>query len=634
MKNLYKILVSLVVIAGINSCTSDGDIDYVLQSPEATFSIKSPLGGSSLVLNDANPSNTALTLVWEDTKSSEDGVTYTVQFALPETAFANPIIAGTSNVTNANWSVGDLNTIFLDEMKLPHSVESPIEVRVLASNEEVSNVITLIVTPHVQSVSELYLNGSFTNWDPTQSVAMTMDDFNIFSLTYQFADGDEFNFIESNTNDDITWQLVTAGSTTLTKYGGENISGFVGKFAITVNLITNTITMKQIFTPDALFLVGSFVGWDIGASLPFTKNGDIFTVNVVLSDGDEIKFVQSNSSWDGDWGEDPNNPGNIIQEGEKNVTGISAGKYKVTVNFSTLTYTMELVTSPDNLYLVGSMTGWDPATSVPFAKTSENVFTVVYNLPDGAEFKFLEIRDWAGDWGEDPNNAGSIIQEGEKNVSGYAGGKYLITVDYNTQTYNLKSVDKLYLVGSLTGWDPPTSIPMGEASLGVFSTIIDLPDGAEFKFLPQNTGWDGDWGEDPNNAGRVISEGEVNAKGFSAGKYVISVDFNTLSFKVSSVTGIPSALYLVGSFNGWSNDSNNPQFTETSTGVFEITQTLSAGDEYKFVPVAGDWGNDWGESQASKGVLEQNSEKNVSASTGGNYTIIVDFNNGTITATL
>ncbi|MCK5679002.1 MAG: SusF/SusE family outer membrane protein, partial [Flavobacteriaceae bacterium] len=237
---------------------------------------------------------------------------------------------------------------------------------------------------------------------------------------------------------------------------------------------------------------------------------------------------------------------------------------------------------------------------------------------------------WDGDWGEDPNNLGSIIQDGEQNISGYSAGKYLITVDFNTLTYKLSSIDNLFLVGSLTGWDPGTSLPMGEASLGIFSTIVDLPDGAEFKFLPQNTGWDGDWGKDADNEGRIIQDGEQNLSGYAAGKYVVAVNFNTLSYTVSSVNEIPANLYLVGSFNGWSNDASNPQFTEISSGVFEISQAFVEGDEFKFVPVAGDWGNDWGENNASPGVLEQNSEQNVIITGAGTYKITVNFNNGTI----
>ena len=191
-------------------------------------------------------------------------------------------------------------------------------------------------------------------------------------------------------------------------------------------------------------------------------------------------------------------------------------------------------------------------------------------------------------------------------------------------------MNDLFLVGSLTGWDPPTSLQMGKASSGVYAKIIDLPDGAEFKFLPTNTGWDGDWGKDPNNEGRIIQDGESNVSGYAAGKYVVSVDFNTLSYKVSPVTSIPASLYLVGSFNGWSNPVNGPQFLETAPGVFQIVQDLTDTDEFKFVPVAGDWGNDWGENPDSKFVLQQDGEQNLKSPGNGTYLITVDFNLGTI----
>lgn len=637
MKKIYKILVSLFVLVGAISCNTDEDIDYVVIQPEQNFTINAPLGGSTMVLDDTNVNNTALTLIWDDTVNGSE-VTYNVEFAVSGTEFASPVIAGstTNDEGKLTWSVAELNTLLLNELRVPHNVATPIEVRIIASNDKMSNVISLIITPHVVGVANLYVNSSSTSWDPIQAIAMTMTDFNIFNTTIELVDGEEFNFIESNTNDDIVWQLVETGSNDLTKFGGSNISGLgAGKFDITVDLIANTVSFEQIFTPDALYLVGSLTGWDPATSLPFDKNGDIFTITIDIPDGAEFKFLPQNTGWDGDWGEDPNNAGSIIQDGEQNLSGYAAGKYKITVDFNTLTFNLEAVISPDELFLVGSLTGWDPGTSWPFTLTSENIFTIVADLPDGAEFKFLpQNTGWDSDFGEDPANPGNIISEGEQNISGYAAGKYIITVDFNTQTYSLASADNLYLVGSLTGWEPATSIQMGEASLGTFSSIIDLPDGAEFKFLPQNTGWDGDWGEDSTNPGSLISEGEQNLTGYAAGKYVVAVDFNTLSFSVTAVSDVPATLYLVGAFNGWSNDAGNPQFTETSTGVFEITQTLTAGDEFKFVPVAGDWGNDWGESTLYSGVLQQDNEQNLSVGASGDYTIIVDFNNGTYSASL
>ena len=126
---------------------------------------------------------------------------------------------------------------------------------------------------------------------------------------------------------------------------------------------------------------------------------------------------------------------------------------------------------------------------------------------------------------------------------------------------------------------------------------------------------------------------EDNLAGYEEGLHVVAVDFNTMTFTVSAVSSIPSELFLVGSFNDWSNDAGSPQFTETSagSGVFTISQTLVSGDEFKFVPVAGDWGNDWGESNVYGGVLEQGEEQNLTVSADGTYIITVDFNNGTIT---
>ena len=337
MKNIYKILFSLFVVTGVFSCTDDDDINSVVQQPAPSFTIAAPLGGSTIVLDDTNVNNTALTLIWEDTKSGGQDVDYTIQFALSDTGFATPISAGLTEITNFSWTVQELNTILLDELRIAHNEVSTIEVRISASNEEVSNNIALIVTPHVVEVTELYVNGTFTDWDPAQGIAMTMTEFNVFKGTIELADGDEFNFIESNTSDEIVWKLVEVGSEKLTKFEGVNVSGFAaGKYEINVNLVSNTVSFEQILTPDELFLVGSLTGWDPATSLPFEKNGDIFTITVDLADGDEFKFLPSNTGWDGDWGEDPNNPGFIIQEGEQNISGYAPGKCKVTVDFSTL----------------------------------------------------------------------------------------------------------------------------------------------------------------------------------------------------------------------------------------------------------------------------------------------------------
>ena len=399
--------------------------------------------------------------------------------------------------------------------------------------------------------------------------------------------------------------------------------------------ITQMISI--VFTPVVVeytefSLYGNFTNdWDEAAALPM-NNYDFnkFDIIVDLPAAAEFKFLTNQMALEAIWGEDAANPGMLTSVDGQSIGGFDEGGYKITVDLSAKTFVVALA-APDDLYLVGSITGWDPATSFPFNNPVENVFTLVVDLPSGAEFKFLPTNtSWDGDWGEDPANPGSIIQEGEQNVTGYDAGKYLVRVDFNNYVYSMTPVDNLYLVGSLTGWDPTTSFPMGEASLGVFSVVVDMPSGAEFKFLPTNTAWDGDWGEDPANPGLIIQDGEQNISGYDAGTYVVAVNFNTLSYSVSSATEVPASLYLVGSFNGWNNDANSPEFTETTSGVFQLAQALVAADEFKFVPVAGSWADDWGQNPNYKGVLEQNSEQNIPSLGDGTYLITVDFNKGTV----
>jgi len=531
MKYIYKIVLLSFIIIGITSC--DENENFEILAPQVGIAINSPIDGSSIALNDTNEANTALTVSWTAATIEGTGATYLVEAALLGTDFALPAEIGTTDATSISLSVKQLNTLAIDILGITPETEAGIEIRV-SSGGEVSQTISVLLTPYKVEFTEFYLVGSLTGWDPTTSLPMTKTAFNEFEIT------------------------------------------------------------------------------------------------ITLADGDEFKFLPTNIDWSGDFGEDPNNAGTLIEDGEQNLAGYTAGKYKVKVNLNTFTFTVEEILFPTSLFLVGSLTGWDPATSLPFNNTAENVFTIVIDLPAGAEFKFLPSNTgWDGDWGNDSNNNGSLIQEGESNVSGYDAGDYLITVDYNTLTFNLQSLETLNVVGSIVGWDNNAAIPMSKASLGVFSVILDLPDGAEFKFLPTLGSWDGDWGADPNNADSIVQDGENNLSGYGAGLKVVAVDFNTMSFTVSDVTSIPTELYIVGSHNGWDNASGQ-NFTEIESGVFERSQTFSDGDEFKFLPTSGSWDNDWGESQSSAAVLEQNNEQNVKAPGAGTYTVTVNFNDGTI----
>lgn len=300
------------------------------------------------------------------------------------------------------------------------------------------------------------------------------------------------------------------------------------------------------------------------------------------------------------------------------------GPWDLVLNTNTKTITLVEVVAPDNLYLIGSLTGWDPATAFPFNNNGDNTFSISVKLADGDQFKFIPTNtSWDGAWKQDPNNLGTIINEGgDPNISGYPAGQYLITVNFNSLTFTMKEINNLYLVGSMTspGWTPEAALPMTIGNAGVFSIVQTLAADDEFKFLPTNTGWDGGIGKNGGNI--TVPE---------AGTYVISYNYTNNNISVSKIV-IPSQLYLVGSFRGWSNDAGNPQFTQISSNVFQITQALAADDEFKFVKSnsGGDWSNDIAQNKMNPMVIEQNDENNIKVSSAGNYIITVNFNNGTI----
>ncbi|WP_445737843.1 SusF/SusE family outer membrane protein [Mariniflexile sp.] len=385
----------------------------------------------------------------------------------------------------------------------------------------------------------------------------------------------------------------------------------------------------DIFVINKLYLVGSHVGWNSSNANAFKSNGNGgFEIRIDLSANDEFKFLPTLGTFDGDWGEDPSNPGKIVQNGEQNMKVTSAGTYVITVDFPTLSVTVKEFKAPDNLYMVGSINGWNNGTAKPFYNDGDGVFSLTYDFNANDEFKFLQtLGTYDGDWGENPTKAGGLVQDGENNVKITTTGKYVVVVNFNTMSIKVAPINNLYSVGAHNGWNSgDASQKFNTTGNGVFVRVQTFEAGAEFKFLPTTGTFDGDWGKNPDKAGKLVQDGESNIPVATAGTYMINVDFNTLSY---TVTQIPDNLFLVGSPVGW-NPGNAIPFTKLSQGVFELSTALTASDEFKFLPTLGTFDNDWGESSKYPGILVRDGENNLKSPGSGTYKITVDFNKGTV----
>ncbi|GGG40025.1 SusE domain-containing protein [Bizionia arctica] len=432
MKNIYKILLGLAVILGFASCENNDDFGY--KPTAASFQIETPETGTNIIIDDTNMNNVVLTIVWEDT----DGENYTVEFAETSTLFAEPFIAGVTDENNMSWTAGELNTFLLETVRIGHSVESNVDVRVKNAAGEYSNVITLLVTPFIQTVEQLYVNASFNSFDPSTATAMTLVEYNVFSATVELTDTDDFNFIEDNITGETIWQEIATDSGLLTKFGGTNLSGYdSGIYKIDVDLVNFTVELTLIIQPK-LAVPGNHQGWD-PASAPLLAASSGLTADYegyVWLDG-EHKFLgpdaDGNFDWGNpDWGDNGTFTGILVEDGEVNCTA-TAGYYFIQADTDALTYS-ETQTSWG---LIGSGTGsWNDDQDMTYDAGS-GTWSVTLDLT-AEEIKFRANDEWELDYGD--TDADGFLELGGTNITVPTAGNYTVTLDLSVArayTYTL-----------------------------------------------------------------------------------------------------------------------------------------------------------------------------------------------------
>lgn len=552
IKKLSYLFLSLTLILG--AC--DANESLTITSPEAEFVLKSP-GISNIFLNFALPDNPAFTITWNDDINT--GASYNVEMSL-DAEFSAPVILGSTENKNFSMTVAELNEV-LSNANIKSYEETGVYMR-LNTGSSVSNTILFqvskfVVTPPVFKT-------------PANGFAVVITDTNPDDIALT-----------------LTWEdpEITESSTVDVSYNVE------------MDLAGNDFA--------AATLIGS------SDTNTFEISHDNLNDLVIAAGG------KADEATDFDF--------RLIA-----VAKTAGGDLNRTSELITLSLTAFKAAIPDNLFMVGAHNGWNNADATQqFYNDGNGVFSRVQTFSANDEFKMIPVSGaWDGDYGEDPNNPGKIVQEGENNIKVETAGTYLVIVDFNTLSFKLSNIDTLFMVGAHNGWNnADVTQQFNTSGNGVFTRMQTFSEGDEFKMIPVSGDWGGDYGEDPNNPGKIIQEGENNIKVAAAGTFMVTVDFNDLSY---SLVEVPTNLYLVGSPNGWDNASA-PAFTKLEDGVFEITQTLTATDEFKFLPVQGSWDNDWGESGTYAGMLVRDNESNVKSPGDGTYKITVDYNKGTVT---
>ena len=289
-------------------------------------------------------------------------------------------------------------------------------------------------------------------------------------------------------------------------------------YSNTVNIsVTPYSSLLDLST--SLGVVGSATpgGWgnENILDLPFyaTATTDVYVAYVTLRNG-EIKF-RNNNDWSENWGDDGAD-GTLDSYGAN--IAVSAGTYKIEVNFSSMTYTMEEY----SWGIVGSATtnGWGGPDMMFHYNSFQDDWRTVVTLGDG-EVKFRFNNDWAINYGDD--GADGTMEANGANIA-VSAGHYLVTMNLNTQSYTMEEMDVWGLVGSATanGWDGPNDKFMPDFGVNegyYYLTGAILADG-EIK-VRQNDAWGVNYGDDGNDGTLELNGANIPV---SAGTYNITLN--------------------------------------------------------------------------------------------------------------
>lgn len=224
---------------------------------------------------------------------------------------------------------------------------------------------------------------------------------------------------------------------------------------------------------------------------------------------------------------------------------------------------------------------------------------------------------------------------------------YSNTITYLVTPYS-SELPKLYVIGNFLNasgygadWTPANTLP-ALASSGFGQTDFEgyvymNVSSPEFKLLPTNVNFDGDYGDDGSFSGTLLQTGESNIQLSASGYYRITAntDPTVLSYNVEAtrwaITGSATPL-------GWPDNGVVDQDLtyNPTTKKWEIIIPLTAGgNQFKFR--ANDaWTLNYGD-DGNDGTLEFNSGSNLSVSASGTYLVELDLSNPrnyTWTATL
>lgn len=290
------------------------------------------------------------------------------------------------------------------------------------------------------------------------------------------------------------------------------------------------------------------------------------------------------------------------------------------------------------------------------------------NFGGDVEVTYTVEMDVAGNGFESPVTLGSVISDNNLAVNGETlnnaalslGGEAFSPMDFevrvkatvgdmsmfsNTTPINVTpyttEAPRIYMVGNFLNasgygndWTPADAVPLAASGPGqndYEGYVYINVENPEFKFLPTNTSFDGDYGDAGDTNGgfteEIVQEGESNAgtPDGTGGYYLVKVDTEALTYSLQKIT----SWGVIGNATptGWDSDTNmtyNPQ-TKLWSVTLNLTAQQSPDNGLKF-RTDDKWDFNFGDTLPADGILDVNGN-NISVPEDGNYTIVMDLSN-------
>ena len=389
--------------------------------------------------------------------------------------------------------------------------------------------------------TKMFIAGAFNGWGADELELVADNTWEIKEVDLQ---GGPWKFKNTTDWTDVDWGDSNCDKTMeITTGGGADTQC---EYSGLVNIRFNDETLKYTITPSVnyatnisgLYLLGTFNSFE-GPEPKFTliANNTWELAEYRLKAGDKFKFSEGPNFQGKNYG-DAEYDGKAEEFGPNIVLPgtVADAYYKLTFNDATRAYSMTVVRYPfpTELYLVGGSTiaGWTPEDAIKFVKLEDGKFEIYANLTQsGGGFKFLQGKEWTGDWGK--GDEGKVVQEGEGNVEVTSDGFYRVYVDFTTLSYDVKEV-AWGIVGNATpgGWDNDTDM----THTGGYTWEIDVAlTAGEFKFRA-NDGWDINVGKGDTDGTLKFNTGNIVSPG--AGNYHVEINLDPVAGYTYTVTPI------------------------------------------------------------------------------------------------